>query len=76
MEIAKADRTTTPTRVLAVQRRLGLALDAKSNHLMAALPEAEWQRWLPRLEAIELPLGLVLYECRHRRWSELPGRMG
>lgn len=34
----------------------------KSNHLLAALPEAEWKRWLPQLEAVELPLGQVLYE--------------
>ena len=36
--------------------------DPKSNHLLAALPEAEWMRWLPQLELIELPLGDVLYE--------------
>jgi CRP-like cAMP-binding protein len=26
------------------------------------LPDAEWQRWLPELERVELPLGEVLYE--------------
>lgn len=36
--------------------------DPKKNQLLAALPEAEWQRWLPKLEAIEMPLGQVLYE--------------
>ncbi|AMO95916.1 cyclic nucleotide-binding domain protein [Collimonas fungivorans] len=36
--------------------------DPKKNHLLAALPDAEWQRWLPQLEAIEMPLGQVLYE--------------
>jgi hypothetical protein len=36
--------------------------DPKHNQLLAALPEAEWQRWLPQLEAVELPLGHVLYE--------------
>jgi CRP-like cAMP-binding protein len=30
--------------------------------LLAALPDAEWQRWHPQLEAVELPLGKVLYE--------------
>jgi CRP-like cAMP-binding protein len=35
---------------------------AKQNHLLAALPEAEWQRWLPELEPVEMPLGHVLYE--------------
>src|SRR5690349_5455369 len=32
------------------------------NHLLAALPDAEWQRWLPQLEQVEMPLGEVLYE--------------
>lgn len=36
--------------------------DAKQNHLLAALPDAEWQRWWPALEPIELPLSHVLYE--------------
>jgi len=38
------------------------ALDPRTNHLLAALPDAEWQRWRPLLEAVELPLGQVLYE--------------
>lgn len=37
--------------------------DAKKNHLLAALPDAEWQRWLPQLERVEMPLGEVLYEA-------------
>jgi len=36
--------------------------DARANHLLAALPEAELQRWLPLLEPFDLPLGHVLYE--------------
>ena len=36
--------------------------DRRTNHLLAALPEAEWQRWLPELESIDMPLGQVLYE--------------
>jgi CRP-like cAMP-binding protein len=32
------------------------------NHLLAALPDAERQRWLPQLEHVEMPLGEVLYE--------------
>ena len=32
------------------------------NHLLAALPRAELQRWLPKLESIDMPLGQVLYE--------------
>ena len=34
----------------------------RNNHLLSALPAAEWERWLPQLEAVELPLGQVLYE--------------
>ena len=34
----------------------------KKNHLLAALPDAEWERWLPQLEAVDLPLGQVVYE--------------
>jgi CRP-like cAMP-binding protein len=33
------------------------------NHLLAALPEAEAQRWFPLLEPVDLPLGQVLYEA-------------
>jgi len=36
--------------------------DPKQNDLLAALPAAEWLRWLPLLEAVDLPLGEVLYE--------------
>ncbi len=38
------------------------ACDPKTNRLLAALPPAEWQRWQPDLEVVELPLGQVLYE--------------
>jgi CRP-like cAMP-binding protein len=37
-------------------------LAPRTNQLLAALPDAEWQRWLPQLERVELPLGQVLYE--------------
>ena len=37
--------------------------DPKENHLLGALPDAEWQRWLPKLERVEMPLGQVLYEA-------------
>jgi CRP-like cAMP-binding protein len=30
--------------------------------LLAALPAAEWARWMPQLEPVEMPLGKVLYE--------------
>jgi CRP-like cAMP-binding protein len=36
--------------------------EARKNHLLAVLPDAELQRWLLQLELVDLPLGLVLYE--------------
>jgi CRP-like cAMP-binding protein len=42
--------------------RVVRASDPKSNQLLAALPEAEWQRWLPQLEQVSMPLGQVVYE--------------
>jgi hypothetical protein len=36
--------------------------DPRTN-LLAALPDGEWERWLPLLELVELPLGKVLYEA-------------
>jgi len=36
--------------------------DSIKNHLLAALPQAESQRWMPLLESVELSLGQVLYE--------------
>ena len=37
-------------------------LARSQNQLLAQLPEAEWQRWLPHLQPVELQLGQVLYE--------------
>ncbi len=34
----------------------------KDNHLLATLPPAEWARWEPSLEFVELELSQVLYE--------------
>jgi len=39
-----------------------ISKNPKRNHLLAALPDAEWQRWLPHLELIDLALGQVLHE--------------
>lgn len=41
-----------------------MLLDAeiRKNHLLAALPGDELARWLPWLEPVDMPLGLVLYE--------------
>ena len=36
--------------------------DPRNNSLLAALPAAEWARWLPQLEPVDMPLGDVLYE--------------
>ncbi|HWK85374.1 MAG TPA: Crp/Fnr family transcriptional regulator [Caldimonas sp.] len=41
---------------------MSVVLDPKINQLLAALPPADWKRWLPELEWIDLPLGEVLYE--------------
>lgn len=38
------------------------APDPKSNQLLGALTDAEWQRWQLQLEWVEMPLGQVLYE--------------
>lgn len=34
----------------------------RQNQLLACLPEAEWERWMPHIELIDLPLGKVLHE--------------
>ena len=34
----------------------------RDNELLAALPDADFQRWLPQLESVTMPLGQVLYE--------------
>jgi CRP-like cAMP-binding protein len=41
---------------------MALSPDPRKNRLLAMLPEAEWQRWRPMLELVEMPLGKVLYE--------------
>ena len=47
---------------IATATATAIATNPKSNHLMAALPETDWRRWLPQLEQTEMPLGQVLYE--------------
>ena len=39
-----------------------LSTEPKKNHLLAALPHSESQRWLPLLEPVDFSLGEVLYE--------------
>ena len=43
-----------------------LSVDPLQNQLLAALPAAEWARWQPQLENVEMPLGQVLYEPSSR----------
>jgi CRP-like cAMP-binding protein len=45
---------------------MAFASDPFKNHLLAALPDAEWLRWQPRLEPVDMPLGQVLYESGSR----------
>jgi CRP-like cAMP-binding protein len=45
---------------------MALGADPRQNRLLAALPDAEWAHWLPQLEAVDLPLGKVLYESGSR----------
>jgi len=40
--------------------------DPRQNRLLAALPEAEWARWLAHMEPVDMPLGKVLYESGRR----------
>lgn len=46
--------------------RMSLASDSRQNTLLAALPDAEWERWAPHLEPVGMPLGKVLYESGSR----------
>jgi CRP-like cAMP-binding protein len=34
----------------------------KDNQLLAALPPPDWDRWLPQLERVSMPLGQMVYE--------------
>jgi CRP-like cAMP-binding protein len=52
--LQRQDIPSTPLKTLSQYR--------STNYLLSALPEAEWQRWLPELEPTDMPLGQVLYE--------------
>ena len=41
---------------------MALAVDPRQNRLLAALPKADWKRWLPHMELVDMSLGQVLYE--------------
>lgn len=45
---------------------MAVTADPRQNHLLAALPEAEWARWLPNLEHVKMPLGKVIFESGGR----------
>ncbi|MBS1156914.1 MAG: Crp/Fnr family transcriptional regulator [Proteobacteria bacterium] len=55
-----------PIRVLAPipqwSAMTSMTPDHRQNHLLAALPDAEWQCWQPQLELVDMPQGQVLYE--------------
>ena len=36
--------------------------DPRQNHLLAALPDAEWERFSPHFDSVDMPLGQVMYE--------------
>ena len=36
--------------------------DPRANHLLAAIPEAEWARFAPHLTPVQMDLGMVVYE--------------
>ena len=42
------------------------ASDPKQNQLLAAVPDAEWARWMPHMESVDMPLRKVLYESGSR----------
>jgi CRP-like cAMP-binding protein len=41
---------------------MAVSFEPKENHLLAALPAAEFEHWRPPLELVDLSLGQVLYE--------------
>jgi CRP-like cAMP-binding protein len=51
-----------PFRLPARRPAMPASHNPKQNQLLAALPEADYQRLLARLEFVKLPLGLVVFE--------------
>jgi len=45
---------------------MALIDDPRQNQLLSALPEAQWGRWFPQMESVDMPLGKVLYESGSR----------
>lgn len=42
------------------------ACDPRHNQLLASLSDADWQRWQPHMELVDLPLGQVLCESGNK----------
>jgi CRP-like cAMP-binding protein len=59
---SQAHARNRPALACFTETRMALADDPRRNHLLAALPDAQWARWHPQLEPVDLPLGKVLYE--------------
>ena len=60
---AKIDRVGNDASERGVhQPTMSAAHNPKQNHLLAALPAAAYERLLPHLEPIALPLGMVVFE--------------
>lgn len=61
-EFSNADSSLTRTR--APVRIAGLyGHNPRQNHLLAALPEADYERLQPQLELVSMRLGMVVCEC-------------
>jgi CRP-like cAMP-binding protein len=58
---ASSERTKSGTRTIHAAPH-----DPRQNHLLAALPAADYERLAPHLEPIEMRLGDVLYESGSR----------
>ncbi len=59
---SSASQPYVPESLYSQRIRMITATGARDNRLLAALPDAAIQPWLPLLEPVDLPLGLVLYE--------------
>lgn len=55
-------KSTTAPQIAHMEHGQADAQEARTNLLLAALPEAELGRWLGHLEPVDMPLGHVLYE--------------
>ena len=59
--------------ILAPRQALSARQWPRQNQLLAALPDSDYERLLPDLELIPLPLGLALYESgRHQGYVYFP----